>query len=61
MSACPRPEKHAYPSRQIAEQVIRKMPRRKKVGLRPYRCQCGEIHIGRRLRNPVVAWRSDLP
>lgn len=58
MSACPRPDKDSFPSRAIAAQVIKKMPRHKKVGLRPYRCDCGQIHIGRKIRRARVAWRS---
>lgn len=58
MTACPRPDKHPYTSRSIAAQVIKKMPRHKKVGLHPYRCVCGQIHIGRKIRRPRVAWRS---
>ncbi|WP_433225446.1 hypothetical protein [Actinomadura formosensis] len=56
MSACPRPDKDVFPSRAVAAAVITKMPRHKRVGLMPYRCRCGQIHI---VRRPLVAWRSE--
>ncbi|TDB86455.1 hypothetical protein E1264_17810 [Actinomadura sp. KC216] len=61
MSACPRPDKDPFPSRATAWVVIKKMPRHKRIGLMPYRCRpgCGQIHIGRRIRRPLVAWRSE--
>lgn len=61
MNACPRPDKHPYPTRGIAMSVVRKTPRYRRMGLTAYRCRpgCGQWHVGRRLRRPVVAWRSE--
>jgi hypothetical protein len=61
MSACPRPDKDAFTSRSIAMQVVRRTPRYRRMGLTAYRCRpgCGQWHVGRRLRRPVVAWRSE--
>lgn len=58
MSVCPRPDKHPYPSRAIAMSVVKRKPKRKRLGLTAYRCACGAYHVGRRLRRPLVAWRS---
>ncbi len=59
MSACPRPDKHPFPSRSIAMQIVKRTPRHRRMGLTAYRCQCGAYHVGRRIRRPLVAWRAE--
>lgn len=59
MSACPRPDKDPFPSRAIAMQVVKHTPKRRRLGLTAYRCKCGAYHVGRRIRRPLVAWRSE--
>lgn len=59
MSTCPHPHKQSYTSRAQALVVAKNTPRHKRVGLAPYRCQCGRWHLGRRIRRPLVAWRSE--
>lgn len=57
--SCPHPHKAAYPSRREVLAVLARIARRKKIGAHPYRCPgCGAWHIGRRIRRPLVAWRS---
>lgn len=62
MSVCPRPDKHPFPSRATAMQVVKRTPRHKRLGLTAYRCRpgCGQWHVGRRIRKPLVAWRSEV-
>lgn len=57
---CPHPHKAAYSSRREAVAVLARIPRDRKVGAHPYRCLpgCGAWHLGRRIRRPLVAWRS---
>lgn len=45
-SLCPRPEKRVYLSHADAERACNRIRRHDHAMIRPYRCQCGFLHIG---------------
>jgi hypothetical protein len=54
VTACPRPEKVAYPNHWEASAARRRIRRATGWPLQAYRCRCGAFHLGNP-RKPVVA------
>lgn len=58
--SCQWPWKDVYENRDSARSALKHLPRhRKRQGLHIYPCPAGHWHLGRKIRRPNVAWRSE--
>lgn len=47
-TACPRPDKRAFPTKREAKKTLNRMQGAERKGIQPYRCACGSFHLGHR-------------